>query len=86
LLENANNYQKNDIWLTEGDYLKLRRLEIYYRFSDQLLDKLNMKSAKIFARGMNLFSVDMVDVLDPEELGVTYPTLSSWHFGINLGF
>lgn len=86
LLENANNYQKNDIWLTKGDYLKLRRLEIYYRFSDQLLDKLNMKSAKIFARGMNLFSVDMVDVLDPEELGVTYPTLSSWHFGINLGF
>jgi TonB-linked SusC/RagA family outer membrane protein len=86
LLENANNYQKNDIWLTKGDYLKLRRLEIYYRFSDQLLDKLNMKSARIFARGMNLFSIDMVDVLDPEEIGVTYPTLSSWHFGINLGF
>jgi TonB-linked SusC/RagA family outer membrane protein len=86
LLENANNYQRNDIWLTSGDYLKLRRLEIYYNFQDRLLSRLNMKSARIFARGLNLFSIDMIDVLDPEEIGVTYPTLTSYHLGINLGF
>lgn len=86
LLENSNNYQKNDIWLTNGDYLKLRRLEVYYKFSDMLLSKLNMKSAKLFVRGMNLFSIDMIEVLDPEETGVTYPTMRSYHLGINLGF
>lgn len=86
LLENANNYQKNDIWLTENDYLKLRRLEFYYNFSSRLLDNINMKSARIYIRGMNLFSIDMIDVMDPEEIGVTYPTLTSWHAGISLGF
>lgn len=86
LVENANNYRKNDIWLTSGDYLKLRKLEVYYNFSDQLMSKLNMKSAKLFVRGMNLFSIDKIDVMDPEETGVTYPTLSSYHIGINLGF
>jgi TonB-linked SusC/RagA family outer membrane protein len=86
MLENANNYRKNDIWLTSGDYLKLRKLEVYYNFSDRLLSKLNMKSAKLFVRGMNLFSIDMVDVVDSEEIGVTYPTLTSYHMGINLGF
>ena len=86
LLENANNYQKNDIWLTENDFLKLRRLEFYYNFSSRLLDNINMKSARIYVRGMNLFSIDMIDVMDPEQIGVTYPTLTSWHAGISLGF
>ncbi len=86
MVENSNNYRKNDIWLTSGDYLKLRKLDVYYNFSDRLMSKLNMKSAKLFVRGMNLFSIDMVDVVDPEETGVTYPTMSSYHFGINLGF
>ena len=86
LLENANNYRRNDIWLTSGDYLKLRRVEVYYKFSDSLLNKLKMKSAKIYVRGMNLFSLDNIDVVDPEEIGVTYPTMASYHLGINLGF
>lgn len=86
LLENANNYRKNDIWLTSGDYLKLRRVEVYYKFHDSLLSKLKMKSAKIFVRGMNLFSIDNIDVMDPEEIGVTYPTMASYHIGVNLGF
>lgn len=85
-LENANNYRKNDIWLVPGDYLKLRRLEFYYNFPGGLLDRLNLKTTKIFVRGLNLFSMDKVDVMDPEEIGVTYPTLSSWHVGISLGF
>lgn len=86
LLENANNYQKNDIWLTENDYLKLRRLEFYYNFSSRLLENINMKTARIYVRGMNLFSIDLIDVMDPEEIGITYPTLTSWHAGISLGF
>ncbi|MGM0532287.1 MAG: SusC/RagA family TonB-linked outer membrane protein, partial [Bacteroidota bacterium] len=86
LSDNNNNYRKNDIWLTKGDFLKLRRLEVYYKLPGGLMDRLNMKSAKIFARGRNLFSLDAVDVVDPEATGVTYPTMTSYHFGINLGF
>lgn len=86
LLDNNNNYRPNDIWLRSGDYIKLRRLELYYRFPKHLIDSLKLKSAKIYGRGINLFSVDNIDALDPEEIGIGYPTLTSYHLGIRLEF
>ena len=86
LLENSNNYQRNDIWLTKGDYLKLRRLDVYYNLPAGFASRVSLQSARVFLRGMNLFSIDSIEVVDPESTGVTYPTLSSFHVGINVGF
>jgi len=86
LLDNANNYRKNDIWLAKGDYLKLRRFEVYYNFPERLVSKLKMKKAKIYGRGMNLFSIDAINVVDPEAIGVGYPALASYHLGVKLEF
>jgi len=86
LLENENNYRKNDIWLTQGDYLKLRRFEVYYNFPEHLVSKLKMKKAKIYGRGMNVFSIDAINVADPEAIGVGYPALASYHLGVKLEF
>ena len=86
LLENENNYRKNDIWLTPGDYIKLRKLEVYYDLPSQSINRIWVKNARIFLRGMNLFSLDSIDIVDPEETGVTYPTLTSFHAGVNIGF
>ncbi len=86
LLENANNYIRNDIWLTKGDYLKLRRLDIYYNLPEGIANMARLKSARVFLRGMNLFSIDSVEIVDPESIGISYPTLTSFHVGINFGF
>ena len=86
LLENENNYRKNDIWLISGDYLKLRRFEVYYKLPEQLISKLNISKAKIYGRGMNVFSIDNTGDVDPESLGVSYPSLASYHVGIKLEF
>ncbi len=86
LLENSNNYQPNDIWLAKGDYVKLRRLDVYYNLPAGMASMIRLKSATVFLRGMNLFSVDSIEIMDPESIGVTYPTLSSFHVGINVGF
>jgi TonB-linked SusC/RagA family outer membrane protein len=86
LLENANNYQKNDTWLTSGDYLKLRRLDLYFDIPEASANRLRIANARIFVRGMNLFSIDSINIVDPEETGITYPTLTSFHAGINVGF
>jgi TonB-linked SusC/RagA family outer membrane protein len=86
LLENANNYQRNDIWLAKGDYLKLRRLDIYYDLPANLANMVRLNSARVFVRGMNLFSIDDIEIVDPESIRATYPTLSSFHVGINVGF
>jgi TonB-linked SusC/RagA family outer membrane protein len=86
LLENSNNFRKNDIWLTSGDYLKLRHFELFYNLPSSLVNKLKMQKTKIYARGMNLLSFDAIGVTDPEATGVNYPTLASYHLGIKLEF
>ncbi|WP_242095151.1 SusC/RagA family TonB-linked outer membrane protein [Aestuariivivens sediminicola] len=86
LLENNNNFRRNDIWLTRGDYLKLRRFEIYYNFPDHLVSKLAIKKAKLYGRGMNVLSFDAIRDADPEAIGIGYPTLASYHLGLKIEF
>lgn len=85
-LGNDNNYRKNDIWLTSGNYLKMRHFELFYTIPQLLAKKLKMSKAKIYARGMNVFSIDNINIVDPESIGVSYPTLASYHVGLNLEF
>jgi TonB-linked SusC/RagA family outer membrane protein len=85
-LENVNNYRPNSIWYRDGSYLKLRSIELYYDLSKQMISKVKLSSARIYVRGMNLLSLDKIKVVDPEEIGAVYPTVSSFNFGIQLGF
>ena len=86
MLSNDNNYRPNDIWLQSGNYLKMRQCEIYYNLPQQLAKKLKMSKAKLYVRGMNLFSIDNINIVDPESIGISYPTLSSYHLGFNIEF
>ena len=86
MLANDNNYRKNDIWLTSGNYLKMRHFEFYYNFPERLTKKLKMNKAKLYTRGMNVFSIDDINIVDPESIGVDYPSLASYHIGIKVEF
>ncbi len=85
-LDNANNYRPNSIWIKNGSYFKLRSLELYYKLPQQLVSKLRISDSRIILRGMNLFSIDHIHTVDPEEIGITYPTSSSYSIGIEIGF
>ncbi|MFA5416954.1 MAG: SusC/RagA family TonB-linked outer membrane protein [Bacteroidales bacterium] len=83
-LDNANNFRNNSLWLQDGSYLKLRYLDIYYHLP---IKKNNvLSSAKVFVRGMNLFSLDHINDKDPEVMNTSYPSLSSYHFGCTVSF
>ncbi|WP_310560573.1 SusC/RagA family TonB-linked outer membrane protein [Flavobacterium sp.] len=86
MLSNDNNYRPNDIWLQSGNYLKMRHFEVYYNFPESLSKKLKMNKAKLYARGMNLFSIDDIKIVDPEAIGINYPTVASYYLGIKLEF
>ncbi len=85
-LTNDNNYRPNDIWLQSGNYLKLRQCEVYYKVSELFAKKIKVDKLKLYARGMNLFSIDNINIVDPEAIGVSYPSLSSYHLGFNIEF
>ena len=84
--DNDNNYRRNDIWLVDADYIKLRYLELYYDFPDMMLNSLGINSFRLFARGTNLFSLDDIDQMDPESTSVGYPTLKTYNLGCKFSF
>ena len=84
--KNDNNYRTSTIWQRDASYLKLRTVELYYHLPSSVVEKVKLKRAKVFVRGMNLFSIDNIDIMDPEELGTVYPTLKSYNIGLSVGF
>lgn len=66
-------------------FLKLRNCEVYYNLPSSWLDKIKMRTAKIYVRGTDLFSIDKVDITDPEAIGDVWPATRSIHIGLSLG-
>jgi hypothetical protein len=85
-VDNDNNFRENSTWIENGGYLKLRTAEVYYELSEKIIEKFKLSKARIFVRGMDIFSIDKVKVMDPEELSTGYPTLSTYYLGINVAF
>ena len=81
-----NNYRANDVFITDRSYLKLRNAEVWYRLPSRFTDRMKMKEIRVFVRGTDLFSIDNIDILDPEVLGVTYPALKTYQAGLKLTF
>lgn len=80
-LENANNYRTSSFWLRNGDFIKVRSLELGYNFSNAFLKKTGLGMSRFFVRGMNLFTMDKFKYSDPENIS-GYPTMRS----VNMGF
>ncbi len=84
---NANNYQNSTFWQRNRSFLKLRNVELYYKFASTLLEKTKyIKTAKIYVRGVDLLCFDHIDDADPESYGVTNPLTKSVVLGVQLSF
>lgn len=82
-----NNYNVNSLWVTDASFLKLRTLELYYQLPQKWMKKTGfVKNVKLYARGHDLFSLDGIDIADPEALGEVHPTMKQYTFGFNLQF
>lgn len=68
---NRNYSSVNSYFVEKGDYLKLKNLQIGYSFSNEFLQRLKIKTARIFVMGNNLFTITKYTGLDPE-LGASF--------------
>ena len=65
---NANDPAINnpsDRWLTDASYLNLSNVTLGYNFSEDMLHKLNVQSARIYVVGDNLAMYSKRKGLDP---------------------
>lgn len=80
---NMNNYLPSSFWLKNGNFLKLRSLEIGYTIPEQITGKIKLKQTRIFLNGTNLFSLDHMDGwIDPEM--TAYPATRTISMGIGI--
>ncbi len=84
--DNKNNYKESTFWLRDRSFLKLRNVEIYYDFTKSVLSDTFFTEAKLFARGVNLFTWDNIDNVDAASYGDTNPLTRQISVGVSLGF
>ena len=84
---NANNYRPSTYWLRDGQYLRLKTLELGYSFPQLLLQRYRLSIARIYLVGQNLFVWDKLHIWDPELAngsGMAYPPSKTITLGLNI--
>ena len=82
---NGNYTSVNSYFVESGSYIKLKNLQLGYTFSNDLLSKVSVKSARLFVMANNLFTITKYSGLDPE-IGSAYSVQSTAGFvGTSVG-
>jgi hypothetical protein len=92
-----NNQRPSDFYLENGNFLRLRNLQIGWNVPANILEKFNMKEAKIYLTGTNLFTRTNYRGFDPDigtsgwilDTGIDkgfYPNNRSIGAGLNVSF
>lgn len=87
---NANNNRASTFWLADGHYLRLKNVEIAYRFENQWLkQKIGLNAATISLIGQNLHVWSDSKIFDPTQAssnGAAYPLQRTYTLQLNLNF
>ena len=84
-------------FVEDGSFLRLKNVSLGYDFAPEFLNKLKLRSARIYFSGQNLLTLTKYSGVDPEvayrssntNLGLdfgSYPAAISYTFGVNLEF
>ncbi len=84
---NANNDQTSTLNLFDRSYFKLRSVELYYHLPQSLLKSTGFISqAKVYVRGVDLFTSDHLQQGSAESYGAVMPLTRSVQVGASLTF
>jgi tonB-linked outer membrane protein, susC/ragA family len=81
-----NNYQTNTFWQNNGNYLRLKNLEVGYRLPENWVSVIGAENARFYVNGTNLLTWDHVPVYDPENTNARYPLMRVINFGVKVTF
>jgi hypothetical protein len=83
-----SNNQRSSWWLRNGDFLRLKRLDVGYNFNKSLLSKVGINGARLYLSGVNLLMFSKFKMWDTEMggNGLGYPIQSTYTLGLSLDF
>ncbi|MFN8241286.1 MAG: SusC/RagA family TonB-linked outer membrane protein [Bacteroidales bacterium] len=89
----STNTQSLSYYIEDGSYLRMKNIQIGYKIPQNLLNKVNIKSLRVYVQAVNLFTMTKYSGLDPElgggdtNFGIdqgNYPNVKQFIFGLNL--
>jgi TonB-linked SusC/RagA family outer membrane protein len=83
-----NNYNKvsSSFWVRNGNYFRLKNINIAYNLPYSWTSRVKLGSVKVFANAQNLFTHAAYDFVDPEVGAGAYPIQRVLNTGINIKF
>ncbi len=91
--DNKNWSSSSDIFLQNGDYFRIKTLQIGYSLPSKMISQIGLNRLRVFFTGNNLLTFTKYDGFDPEigggSFGVDrgiYPQARALMFGVNVGF
>ncbi|GAO42223.1 SusC/RagA family TonB-linked outer membrane protein [Flavihumibacter petaseus] len=91
--QNKNWSNSSDIMLQDGDYFRIKTLQIGYSLPQHIINRIGLNKVRVFFTGNNLITFTKYDGFDPEigggSFGVDrgiYPQPRALLFGLNVGF
>jgi TonB-linked SusC/RagA family outer membrane protein len=85
----TRNYVNSTWWLQDGSYLRLKQAELGYSLPKSWVSQIGIKHARIYANGVNLFTLSPFKLWDAEskhETGMYYPIQRVFNFGLEVNF
>lgn len=85
------NFRKNDFWLRNASYLRLKNLQVSYNVPASALKSGIIKRLKVFVNAENLFTFSPMKEFDPEKdlkgsNWYAYPSVRTFTAGVNVSF
>ncbi len=90
---NNNFTTQSDFYLQDGDYLRLKTIQLGYSLPTEVVGKIGLQRTRIYVTGENVFTFTKYTGYDPEVGGGVfgldkgyYPQAKSYMLGINVAF
>lgn len=82
----SNNNRSSTWWLRDGSYLRLKTIELGYTFPEKMMNKIGLKSLRLYISGNNIFTLSKFNMWDVEMSGngLNYPIQRVINFGVNI--
>lgn len=87
--QNENNSKNSTWWLRNMSMLRVKDIEVGYRFPKTWMGKIGVKSLRLYLKGSNLLTFSKFKMWDPEldtGNGMKYPIMKSISFGLDVNF
>jgi len=81
----AHSQEASTATIEDGSYLRMKTLRLGYTLPQNILDKVKMKSVRVYVQATNLFTLTKYRGLDPEINTVTNDSSTGMQMGIDQG-